>query len=376
MSAPLPTGGARGVVGVLDALDARPSPRDFTTSDTAAVMDAVRHGLLRARKSLPAWLLYDDEGSELFEDITRLPEYYLTRTERAILLRDADAMVAAAGCPLEIVELGAGSAAKTRLLLEAALAVQPRVRYRPVDVSRAAIAQAAAALRGLRRLDVEPVIARYPEELGFLRERTAFRRLVVFLGSNIGNYDPPSALRLLSGVRRCLAPDDALLIGADRRKSPAILRPAYDDAAGVTARFSKNVLTRINRELGANFRLDLFRHVVRWNDRASRVELYLESAVAQRVVIAALGAKVDFAARERIHTESSYKLTDAKMRRLLTRAGFTPEASWSDERRWFGVTLARVGASRAERRGARRARTGPGPRAPRAKPGSRPAGSS
>jgi L-histidine N-alpha-methyltransferase len=333
MSPPLATAGRRGAV---------PAPRDLVSPDAEAVAEAVRSGLLRARKTLPAWLLYDDEGSGLFEDITRLPEYYLTRTERAILAHDAGAMIEAAGPPVEIVELGAGSAAKTRLLLEAALAVQARVRYVPVDVSRAAIAQAAAGLRGIRRLDVEPVIARYPEELGFLHHETDRRRLVVFLGSNIGNYAPPAALKLLTGVRARMHPGDALLIGADRRKSPAIILPAYDDAAGVTARFSKNVLVRLNRELGATFAPARFRHVVRWNDRASRVELFLESAVAQRVTIAALGVKVDFGARERIHTESSYKLTDARMRQLLTRAGFAPERSWTDERRWFGLTLARV----------------------------------
>jgi L-histidine Nalpha-methyltransferase len=320
------------------------APRDLASDDTLiAVADAARRGLLRGRKSLPPWLLYDDAGSAFFDEITRLPEYYLTRTERAILLRDAGAMLEAAGGQLEIVELGAGSAIKTRILLQAALARQPRVRYVPVDVSPAALAQASAELRGLRRLDVQPVVARYPEELGFLRE-TAARRLVLFLGSNIGNYDGPAALQLLSGVRRRLAPGDALLIGADRRKSPTLLHPAYDDAAGVTARFNKNVLVRLNRELGATFVPARFKHVVRWNDRASRVELYLESAVAQRVTIAALGTTVDFAARERLHTESSYKLTEAKLRQLLTRAGFVPETSWTDERRWFGVTLARVPA--------------------------------
>jgi L-histidine N-alpha-methyltransferase len=323
----------------------RSTPPAFATPDAGAVADAVVNGLLRARKSLPAWLLYDDEGSELFEDITRLPEYYLTRTERAILLQDADAMIAAVGTPLEIVELGAGSAGKTRLLLEAAITAQNRVRYRPVDVSRTAIAQASAGLRGLHGLDLQPVIARYPDELGFLRLPTDHRRLVIFLGSNIGNYDPPAALRLLTAVRQCLAPNDALLIGADRRKSPTVLLPAYDDAAGVTARFSKNVLTRLNRDLGANFQLNLFQHVVRWNDRASRVELYLESTVAQRVAIPAIGAQVNFAARERIHTESSYKHTGIKMQRLLARAGFTPETTWTDARRWFGVTLARVRAA-------------------------------
>jgi uncharacterized SAM-dependent methyltransferase len=166
----------------------------------------------------------------------------------------------------------------------------------------------------------------------------------MFLGSNIGNYDARAAVALLAAVRRHLAPGDALLVGADRRKSPAILRPAYDDAAGVTAAFNRNVLVRLNRELGATFDPRRWAHVVRWNPRASRVELYLESRGAQRVTIAALGAHVTFAAGERIHTESSYKLTGPRLRALLARAGLALERSWLDERRWFGVTLARVPA--------------------------------
>ena len=326
--------------------DADASPDDRAPDTFAAVASAVERGFGRARKSLPPWLLYDDAGSDWFEAITRLPEYYLTRTERAILLRDSGAMIEAAGGPLEIVELGAGSATKTRLLLEAALARQPRVRYVPVDVSPAALAQAEVALRDLRRLEVKPVVARYPDELGFLdgaSDRPGHRRLVVFLGSNVGNYDPRAAHALLSGVRAHLRPADALLIGADRRKSAALLIPAYDDAAGVTARFNKNLLFRINRELGADFKPERFRHVVRWNGRASRVELYLESAVTHRVTIGALGMQVTFAAGERIHTESSYKLTEARLHRLLAGAGFEPEVSWADERRWFGLTLARAG---------------------------------
>jgi L-histidine N-alpha-methyltransferase len=318
----------------------------------AAVAAAARTGLHRVRKSLPPWLLYDERGSALFEDITRLPEYYLTRTERAILAAHAGAMLEAAGPPLEIVELGAGSAAKTCLLLEALLARQPRVRYRPVDVSPAALQQAAAELRRFRRLDVRPVVARYPEELGFLRGAEG-RRLILFLGSNIGNYDLPAARALLAGVRRHLAPGDALLMGADLRKPRRLLLPAYDDAAGVTARFNKNVLARLNRELGARFELDRFRHVVAWNAVGSRMELYLESMVAHEVRIEGLGLEIDFAARERIHTESSYKLPVGRVRRLLRDSGFVPEATWYDEQRWFGVHLARVPAARGRR--ARRA---------------------
>jgi L-histidine N-alpha-methyltransferase len=336
-----------------DVLKAGPTGATPALESFAAVAAAVRTGLLRGRKSLPPWLLYDERGSALFEDITGLPEYYLTRTERSILAEHAAAMIEAAGPPLEVVELGAGSATKTCLLLEALLGRQPRVRYRPVDVSPAALLQAGAELRRFRRLDVRPVVARYPEELGFLRGAEG-RRLVLFLGSNIGNYDLPAARNLLAGVRRHLAPGDALLMGADLRKAPRWLVPAYDDAAGVTARFNKNVLARLNRELGARFDLDRFRHVVAWNPAGSRMELYLESAVAHEVRIEALGLEVDFAARERIHTESSYKLTVGRVRQLLRESGFRPEASWYDERRWFGVHLARVPEPTAK--GSRRGR--------------------
>ena len=316
----------------------------FEAETFAAVAAAVRAGLGRGRKRLPPWLLYDERGSALFEEITLLPEYYLTRTERAILAEHAAAMIEAAGPPLEIVELGAGSAAKTRPLLEALLAQQPRATYVPVDVSPAALRAAAAQLRGFRRLRVRPVVARYPDELGF--ERGGSRRLVLFLGSSIGNYDPPAARALLAQVRRHLAPGDALLIGTDLTKPQRLLLPAYDDAAGVTARFNKNVLARINRELRGTFALDRFRHVVRWNAAASRMELYLESVAAQRVVVGALGVEVGFAEGERIHTESSHKFTTTGVRRLLAQAGFRAEASWYDERRWFAVHLARVPAGR------------------------------
>jgi len=321
-------------------------------SDTlAAVAAAVRAGLTTTDKSLPPWLLYDETGSALFEEITALPEYYLTRTERAILQSSSDEIVSAAGLPLEIVELGAGSATKTSLLLEALLARQPTALYTPVDVSSMALRLAVAELRRFRRLRVRPILARYPEDL-VLPERSAERRLVVFLGSNIGNYDPAEARALLAGVRARLEPGDAFLLGADLAKSPRLLRPAYDDAAGVTARFNLNVLARLNRELGAAFNLDHFRHVVQWNPAASRMELYLESTVAQTIPIRALGTKVTFARGERIHTESSYKLTRTALRRLLVEAGFKPEAKWYDPRGWFGLFLARVPQRRRSRDGA------------------------
>lgn len=306
-----------------------------------AVAAAVADGLLRRRKRLPPWLLYDQQGSALFEEITALPEYYLTRTERAIFQAHAPDMIRAAGTPLSVIELGAGSASKTRLLLQALIAQQPRGDYMPVDVSPAALAEAARQLRDIPRLDVRPVVARYPDELGFLRG-VAGRRLVLFLGSNIGNYDPRAGRALLSAVRRHLAPGDALLIGTDLRKSGRYLVPAYDDARGVTARFIKNVLVRLNQQLGATFDVDRFHHVALWNPLASRMEMYLESLIPQRVRIAALDLTVSFAAGERIHTEFSYKFTQTMVRELLRAAGFRLESTWRDPRRWFAVHLARV----------------------------------
>jgi L-histidine Nalpha-methyltransferase len=316
-----------------------PPSRDAPTFRSVAA--AVSAGLLRARKSLPAWLLYDRRGSELFEQITALPGYYLTRTERAILATHAAEMVDAAGPPLTVVELGAGTASKTTLLLSALLARQPSVLYRPVDISPSALARAALDLSRLGRLTVRPLVARYPEELGLLAGEPG-RRLLLFLGSNIGNFNPAQARTLLAALRRRLAPDDALLIGADLRKSANLLLPAYDDAEGVTARFNKNVLERLNRELGADFDVDRFRHRVLWNARASRIEIYLESQAAQRVSLRTLDLTVEFRAGERIHTESSYKLPAQRLLAMIRGAGLLPERSWSDRGRLFGVHLVRV----------------------------------
>ena len=332
-------------LGDAEAWAATATPEANLAPDAAtlhAVAEAAAKGLLRARnKRLPAWLLYDARGSALFEEITELPEYYLTRTERAIFAAYAAEMIDAAGPPLAIAELGAGTASKTQLLLAALLARQGRGLYLPIDVSASALALAATELARFRRLRVRPVVGRYPEDLGVL-DALPGRRLVLFLGSNIGNYDPAAARALLAAVRRHLAPGDAMLIGADLFKARAPLVAAYDDARGVTAQFSKNVLARLNRDLGADFDLDHFHHVAIWNRAALRMELYLESDRAQTVSLGTPGVQVRFAAGERIHTESSYKLTRARLGQLLTEAGLRPEQSWYDDRRLFGVHLARV----------------------------------
>jgi dimethylhistidine N-methyltransferase len=321
--------------------DASPARRQRADDPPHELAPVVLAGLRACPKRLPPWMLYDDAGSALFEEITELPQYYLTRTERAILTAHAPAIMAAAGWPAVMVELGAGSASKTRLLLEAWLARQRNPRYVPVDVSPA-LGQVAAELRAeLPGLKVTPVAARYPEELDWL-PRLRGPRLVLFLGSSIGNYDRTDALALLRALRAQLAPGDGFLLGTDLVKPADVLVPAYDDPAGVTARFNLNLLERLNRELGAHFDLEDFAHHVRWNAEHSRMELYLRSLSDQLVAIDGLGITVRFARGELLHTENSHKFTVPGVRALLDEAGFDLETTWTDARRWFALHLARV----------------------------------
>jgi L-histidine N-alpha-methyltransferase len=312
----------------------------FVATDAVAL--AVRDGLNATPKRLPCWLLYDEIGSTLFEQITELPEYYLTRTERSILERYAGEMVEQAGPSLTLVELGAGTASKTRILIEELLQRQSRTLFYPIDVSPSALDEAMRQLgRQFPSLRVNPIVADYTGGVPALG-RISGRKLVLFIGSSIGNFEPADAIRLLRRLRQTMRSGDALLLGADFAKSPKILLPAYDDAQGVTASFSKNMLARLNRELEADFNLDLFRHIALWNRRDSRMEIYLESLAAQSVFLPALDMDVSFEAGERIHTENSYKYTDAMIDDILRQSGFTLEQSWCDRKKWFGVHLARV----------------------------------
>jgi L-histidine Nalpha-methyltransferase len=320
-----------------------PTRARLALPETSALAEVVAPGLNARPKRLPPWLLYDSAGSDLFEEITRLPEYYPTRTERGILEAHAGRMLDVAGAPRTVIELGAGSSVKTRILLQAIVERQWSARYVPVDVSASALEEAAGPLRAaFPTVLVAPRVARYPEELGFLGQLPG-PRLVLFLGSSLGNHEPAAATSLLREVRRNLAAGDALLLGADLPKPAELLVPAYDDAARVTARFNKNLLVRINRELGGGFDTRAFRHVARWNRTASRVELYLQSLTAQVVRIADLDLDVHFQAGELLHTENSYKWRTPVLRRILTRAGFTPTRMFQDARRWFALHVAHAG---------------------------------
>ncbi len=315
-------------------------PRLPEAAQTAIGAEVYR-GLTARPKTLSPWLFYDQEGSRLFEAITELPEYYLTRTEHAIFVRYADEIIgAAADRELTVIELGAGTATKTGLLLEAAVRAQDSVDYLPIDVSESALAEAKqrieAQIAGVR---VDPRLSDYTEGIEEI-PAPGKQRLVLYIGSSIGNFEPAAAVQVLREVRRRLSPGDSLLLGADRVKDRQVLLDAYDDKAGVTAAFNLNVLARINRELGANFNPRLFRHRARWNEEHSRIEMHLESLIAQHVEIPALEIEVKMARGETIHTENSYKFRDRDIAWMLERSGFAMTRSWSDECAWFGVHLA------------------------------------
>ena len=310
-----------------------------------AIADDVERGLTATPKSLPPRLFYDARGSELFEAITRLPEYYLTRTERAIFEQYADEMMAAAGEGISIIELGAGTAEKTEILLRAALKRQFSLTYYPVDVADSALAIAKERLTSaLPRLRVQPLVADYTRGLPALTQIPG-RKLVLNIGSSIGNFDLREAADILKRIGQGLPDGDSLLLGTDLVKRAALLHAAYNDADGVTAAFNLNLLARINRELGADFDLRRFRHEAVWNPAASRVEMYLISLEKQRIDIPALDMTVDFREGERIHTENSYKFTAELVRELLHTAGFELHRSWCDRDDLFAVHLARRNAS-------------------------------
>jgi dimethylhistidine N-methyltransferase len=315
------------------------------TTDSNPVAAAVREGLSARPRRLPPWLFYDQTGSLLFDRITEIPEYYLTRTERGILAANASEIIARAaeGRQLRIVELGAGSADKTRLLLSAAVAAQGKLLYEPVDVSATALEAARQRIeREIPSVTVAPRVMDYVHGLDLDSEGPDERRLVLYIGSSIGNFDPEDAARLLLRVREALRPGDALLLGVDLVKQIPTLLAAYDDKAGVTAEFNLNLLARLNRELDANFNLRAFRHKAIWDSVHSRMEMYLESLSAQTVNLRALGLKVDFIPGERIHTENSYKYAPGQPERMLEKAGFAPAGSWTDPKNWFAVCLGRA----------------------------------
>ncbi len=305
--------------------------------------EVVLEGLSAPQKRLPCRFFYDLEGSHLFERICELPEYYLTRTERSILTRCAPEMIAAAGDDLAIVELGSGSSVKTRLLLEAALRRQPRLHYAAIDISADFLLHSATALTAeYPRLDVTAITAEYGDGIGAAPAHDG-PRLFLFLGSNIGNFAKDEAQAFLRQIRAVMQPQDRLLVGIDLVKDRGVIEAAYNDSAGVTELFNKNLLRRVNQELGGNFSLGCFRHEAPFIETGeeSRIEMRLASRREQAVSVEALDREFHFGEGEYILTEYSHKYTPDGFAALAHGAHLTPTRTWTDPREWFAVVLLR-----------------------------------
>jgi dimethylhistidine N-methyltransferase len=300
-----------------------------------------RAGLSSTPKTLPSKYFYDARGSHLFEMITRLPEYYLTRAETEILEQESGRIVEAVR-PRVLVEFGSGAARKTRILLDAMLERRLLEGYGPVDVSAEASRHAADALtRDYPHIRVEGVIGDFerPRDLPFAGRP----RLMAFLGSTIGNLEPKQATSFLASIREEMTGADRFLVGFDLVKDVSVLERAYNDEAGVTARFNLNVLRVLNRELGASFDLDAFRHRATWNAADSRIEMHLESVIEQSVRIPSIGLEISFSAGETIRTELSHKYTRESAAGLLRAAGLALESWCTDRSDRFALALAGAG---------------------------------
>ena len=309
-------------------------PPDHRRAAMAADAEA---GLTASPKTLPPVWFYDEHGSELFDEITRLPEYYPTRAERSILAERAAEIVDRAQANV-LVELGSGTSDKTRLLLDAMADAGRLHRFVPFDVSEETLRHAAADITAAYDIPVHAIVGDFHRHLGAIPRGD--RRIVAFLGSTIGNLNPAQRRRFFFDLDASLDYDDWLLLGTDLVKDPARLVAAYDDASGVTAAFNRNVLGVLNRELGAHFDLEAFDHVARWNDADRWIEMRLRSRDEQLVAIDDLALKVPFAPGEEVLTEIAAKFTAERVREELWDCGFVVEAGWTDPDGDFLLSLA------------------------------------
>jgi len=306
----------------------------------ASFSDEVESGLTATPKTIPCRFLYDNAGSKLFEEICAVPEYYVTRAEREILDARSDEIAARFSRPITLAELGSGNSAKTRLLIEAFLQRHGGLRYVPVDISRAMLED--TALKLLARyagLEIRAIAGEYHGGLRHVHAETGRPKLIAWLGSNVGNFDRDEACSFLRRIRAALEPGDGLLIGIDLRKDRETLERAYDDSRGVTARFSLNLLSRINRELGGGFDLAQFRHRARYREDEGRVEISLVSRRAQRVAIEDLDLEVEFARDEAIFTEDAFKYSPDEIETLARDSGLRVDAAWMDRSERFRLNL-------------------------------------
>jgi dimethylhistidine N-methyltransferase len=313
-------------------------------TDRASILSdlagAVREGLTSDPKVLPPWIFYDEEGSRIFAEIMELSEYYLTGTERLLLKETAPRITRFFEGPIDLVELGSGTASKTRILIEAFLERHGTVRYIPIDISRSAVTEASRSLlRDYKDLEIHALACDFSSGLERLSEFRSRQKLVLWLGSTIGNLERRDAVALLKNVSEVLGRQDRFLVGIDMQKDEWILHRAYNDHRGVTARFNKNALARINRELGGEFDLDSFAHRATYEKPAGAIRLFLVSRKDQVVRIRDLDLIVRFEKGEALHTENSYKYSFAEIEALASASDFSIERQWRDPLGWFTVNL-------------------------------------
>ena len=318
---------------------------EFEARVVAADGDDVIRGLHGAPKSLPPKYFYDDAGSLLFEQITDLPEYYPTRTEEAILAAAAQEIVERTGT-CEVIELGSGSARKTRVLIEAYWTVgrgdAPALRYLPVDVSGQILKDSSRDLiEAFPGLQVWGLIGTYEQALANLPPRDLDSRMVLFLGSTVGNLTPAETIGFLQRTASALNSGEYFLIGFDLQKDVEVLEAAYNDAQGITAAFNLNMLTHLNWRYDGDFDTDHFAHRAFYNTNQNQIEMHLVSETVQQATLGELDLTVPFTVQETIHTEISRKFTVAEMHQVFHRCGFDPVANWSDPRDWFALALYR-----------------------------------
>ncbi len=300
----------------------------------------VKIGLTSKFKYLPFVYFYDHIGSQLFEKICELPEYYLTRTETDILESNVDDIASQFPEETVLVELGSGSSTKTRILIEALLERESLVHYTPIDVSHQMLEDSSySLLEAYPDLEINAIVARYNEGIDHLNIQTDQRNLITWLGSSIGNFDRSEVAALLRHIQEIMLPNDRFLVGIDLQKDKTILEKAYNDEQGITAEFNLNLLTHINRELDGDFVLENFYHKAIYNEEIGRIEMYLVSNIDQKVFIRELGLEVSFTANETIHTEHSFKYSLDDINILAEESGLCVEHQWFDTERLFSLNL-------------------------------------
>jgi len=316
----------------------------LTTTDDEVFInnfsEDVKTGLKSESKYLPFVYFYDHIGSQLFEKICELPEYYLTRTEADILEANADDIASQFPQETVLVELGSGSSTKTRILIEAFLERQNLAHYTPIDVSHQMLEESSySLLEAYPDLEINAIAARYNEGIDHLNIQTDQQNLITWLGSSIGNFERSEVTTLLRHIQETMHSDDRFLVGIDLQKDKTIIEKAYNDTQGITAEFNLNLLTHVNRELGGNFVLENFDHKAIYNEKIGRIEMYLISNIEQKTFIRELDLEVSFTANEAIHTENSFKYSLDDIDALAEESGLCVKQQWFDTERLFSLNL-------------------------------------